>query len=57
MINPSGEEEFELLDFTGQRVWKGKQIEEQDFSVLQSGIYLLSVINGETKQTIKLIKE
>jgi hypothetical protein len=56
MKNPSGKEEFELLNIAGQTVWKGKLIEEQDFSALQSGIYLLSVINGDTKQTIKLMR-
>jgi Arylsulfotransferase (ASST) len=56
-VNPSGKEEFELLNITGQSIWKGKQIDQQDFSALRLGIYLLNVMNEETKQTIKLIKE
>ncbi|MEI8115211.1 MAG: aryl-sulfate sulfotransferase [Bacteroidia bacterium] len=57
LANPSGKEEFELLNITGQSIWKGKQIDQQDFSALRLGIYLLNVMNEETKQTIKLIKE
>ena len=38
-------------------IWKGKQIENNDFSTITSGIYFLKVSAGNFAQTIKLIKQ
>ncbi len=51
-----GNEFFELYNEIGQQIFSGKNIEKQDFSALQKGIYFLE-INGETTSKIKLIKE
>jgi hypothetical protein len=56
LVNPSGEEKFELMNITGQLVWKGTQIEQQDFSNLKSGIFILNISGSEQTQTVKLIK-
>ncbi len=54
--NVSGNENFNLYNEMGQQIFSGKNIEKQDFSYLQKGIYFLE-INGETINKIKLIKE
>jgi len=56
LVQPSGQEKFELLNITGQSVWKGEQIEQQDFSNLKSGIFILNISGSEQTQTVKLIK-
>ena len=56
LMNPSGEEEFELINTVGQVVWKGKHIEKQDFSSLKPSIYFLTISEKNTKQSIKLLK-
>lgn len=38
-------------------VWSGKQIAQQDFYDLTSGIYFLTILTDHAKQTLKLIKE
>jgi len=50
-------EYYELLNSTGQIVWSGKQINNQDFSSLTNGLYILRMYNGNTTQTTKLIKD
>jgi hypothetical protein len=57
LINTTGKEEFELMNIMGQSVWKGKNIEQQDFSNLGTGIYLLKINSQNNTQTIKLIKQ
>lgn len=57
LANSSGQEEFELLNAVGQSVWKGKQIDQQDFSGLDSGFFFLNIFDQNAKQTIKLIKK
>jgi hypothetical protein len=54
--NRIGDEDFELFNEVGQQIFKGNNIEKQDFSNLQKGIYFLK-INGEKSSQIKLIKE
>ncbi|MEO6167757.1 MAG: T9SS type A sorting domain-containing protein [Chitinophagales bacterium] len=53
----TGHEKFELLSTTGQLVWSGKHVEQQDFSELAAGWYFLNVKNEEGKQSIKLMKQ
>jgi hypothetical protein len=50
-------EYYELLNSTGQIIWTGKNIEQQDFSNLQNGIYFLKVSAQTGQQTLKLIKQ
>lgn len=45
-----------LTNLYGQVIWTGNDIEQQDFSYLISGIYFLTVDNGNDRQTFKLIK-
>jgi Protein of unknown function (DUF1566)/Secretion system C-terminal sorting domain len=54
--NTSGNETYQLYNEIGQKLFTGKNIENQDFSGLQTGIYFLEV-NGETPFKIKLIKQ
>jgi PKD repeat protein len=49
--------DYELYNFQGKLVYKGKSIENQDFSGLQKGVYLLKVKNNDLKKVIKLIKQ
>jgi hypothetical protein len=56
LLNSTGNEIYDLYDFMGKKVWSGKQIENQDFSNLTKGIYLMQIQNSEV-QSIKLIKQ
>jgi len=49
-------EYYELLNVTGQIIWKGKQITNQDFSALSDGLYFLKISNGNASHTMKIIK-
>jgi len=55
--NTTGLENYELYNSLGQRVWIGKNIDQQDFSHLQNGIYFLKVSTQTGQQTLKLIKQ
>jgi len=55
--NTSGLENYELHNSLGQVIWIGKNIEQQDFSFLQNGIYFLNVSTQTGQQTFKLIKQ
>ena len=56
-IKPSEQiENYELLNSFGQIVWTGKHINNQDFSFLPDGLYILKIRNGNSTQTTKLIK-
>jgi hypothetical protein len=50
-------EYYELLNSTGQIIWSGKQINNQDFSSLSNGLYFLRINKGNLTQTTKLIKD
>jgi hypothetical protein len=54
--NTSGNETYQLYNEIGQKIFTGKNIENQDYSGLSKGIYFLE-INGETTCKIKLIKQ
>ncbi len=47
---------YELINLTGQTFWTGKQINNQDFSSLTTGLYFLRIHKGNSTQTTKLIK-
>jgi hypothetical protein len=55
--NATGLENFQLLNAMGQTIWTGKNIEQQDFSQLQNGLYFLKVSTQVGQQSIKLIKQ
>ena len=55
--NSSGSENYELMNITGQTMWNGKLIEQQDFSALSKGIYFLKVNSENSTQVFKLIKK
>jgi len=52
-----GAETYNLNNLFGHTVWSGKHIEEQEFYYLPSGIYFLTIVNGPTRQTLKIIRE
>ncbi len=54
--NVTGNENYTLTNEIGQEIFSGKNIEKQDFSGLQNGIYLLQ-ISDKTSIVIKLIKQ
>lgn len=53
----SGGEEYHLINVYGQTMWTGKNIDQEDFSFLQPGLYFLQVARQTVKKTIKLIKQ
>lgn len=48
--------DYVLTTVNGQVVYKGKSIEEQDFSFFNDGIYMLSVITSEKILQCKVVK-
>ncbi len=54
--NTLGNENFTLTNVNGQSIYTGKNIQNQDFSALQSGIYFLKISNQENFSTQKMIK-
>ena len=57
LANSTGSEYFSLADITGHVVWSGKHIEQQDFSALAPGIYILQIESTKSVHTIKLIRK
>ena len=53
LTNTKGKEHFTLINYFGQIVWTGNNIEHKDFSELTCGLYFLKVDN----RTIKLMKQ
>lgn len=53
---PLGTEQYALLDATGRLIWSGRHIEEQDFSSLGTGAYVLRVTVGEAVRAFRLVK-
>ena len=49
----TGKEHFTLINYFGQIVWTGYNIEQKDFSELKCGLYFLKIEN----RTIKLVKQ
>ena len=54
--NSTGKETYQLLNSVGQMVWTGTHIEQQDFSSLNFGFYLLKVNTPGMVQTLKIMK-
>lgn len=55
VMNVKPNDNYELMNSLGQLIFSGKNINEQDFSELPKGIYILKV--QSTGSTIKLIKQ
>jgi hypothetical protein len=55
--NTSGNELYELTKIDGQLVWGGKFIEQNDFSYLPQGVYLLNIKADKSTETLKLFKK
>jgi hypothetical protein len=57
--NATDNEQYVLRNMLGQTIYRGQNIEGNDFSNLPQGVYLLSIIapKNNTIQTVKLIKE
>jgi len=47
---------FSLKSLSGNTLWAGKQVEQQDFSHLPSGVYFLTISSEDYLETHKLIK-
>jgi hypothetical protein len=54
--NTSGNEIYILINSMGQTIWTGKNIENQDFSYLTNGLYIIKVKLKNSTQTFKLIR-
>ncbi|NQW42415.1 MAG: sulfatase-like hydrolase/transferase, partial [Bacteroidetes bacterium] len=50
-------QKYEMLDYVGNSIYKGYQIEQIDFSYLPKGIYFVRSINQINNVLVKLIKE
>lgn len=48
---------YVLTNMNGQQIFAGKNIEVQDFSALNSGVYILTVWNNRDIKKYKIIKE
>lgn len=48
--------DFWLADLKGQRIFEGKDIQQQDFSSLEPGTYLLTIRKERQIKTVKVIK-
>lgn len=57
VANTTGKENYELINALGQIVWTGNAIEKQNFSDLTKGVYMLRVLNENSTQLVKLMKE
>ncbi len=55
--NAKGTEAVELIDNLGKVVWKGKNIEQYDFSGYTAGVYIIRVVADASTKIYKLIKE
>ena len=56
VLEASLNDNYELINSTGQTVWSGKQIENMDFSAVSAGIYFLKMKSDNTIKTTRLIK-
>ncbi len=55
--NTTGTENYQLINMMGQTIWVGIQVEKQNFSHLNSGIYYLNIATQNSTQTLKLLKQ
>jgi hypothetical protein len=53
LTNTTGKEIFTLINYFGQVIWTGINIEQQNFSYLSNGLYFLRI----DSRTIKLVKQ
>jgi hypothetical protein len=53
LTNTTGKEIFTLINYFGQVIWTGINIEQQNFSYLLNGLYFLRI----DSRTIKLVKQ
>ncbi len=54
--NSIASDEFELIDYQGNQIYKGSNIHQTDFSYLSNGIYFLKNITSYNR-SVKLVKE
>jgi len=54
--NSTGKEIYSLSNVEGKAIWSGVDIEQQDFSALPKGAYLLKVQLNRMTKTLKLFK-
>lgn len=57
VTNTTGSEIYELIGTMGNVIWKGKNINEKDFSYLPSELFILRIQTESAVQIIKLIKQ
>jgi hypothetical protein len=55
--NAKGNETYEVVNALGQTIWSGKNIQQNDFSGLTSGIYFLKIISGNSIQIEKVVRQ
>ncbi|MEI6575221.1 MAG: aryl-sulfate sulfotransferase [Bacteroidota bacterium] len=55
--NPSGSEYYFLANMMGQEVWRGKDLEQKDFSSLTHDVYFLKINSKNSFKVLKMIKE
>jgi hypothetical protein len=54
--NAEKNEQYDLTNSMGKRIWAGMRIEQQDFTNLAAGLYILKVKTPKSIRTIKLMK-
>lgn len=52
-----GDEIYFLFDATGRQLWSGAHIEQQDFSALRAGAYIVRIQDGSAFRTFKVMKQ
>ena len=57
VANTTGNETYQLRSVNGQIIWSGINVQNQDFSFLPSGIYVLNIRRDDLVQNVKLVKE
>jgi len=55
--NINSNTEFQLITPTGQVLFEGKNLNQQDFSGLNSGVYILKIFYENETKTLKLVKQ
>lgn len=53
----TGHEKYELSNEAGQLIWTGKHIEQQNFSMLETGWYFLKAKDQQSTKSFKLLKQ
>lgn len=56
IANAAGNEDYSLTGLNGTTIWNGKEIEKQNFSSLNNGIYVLKAESENKVQYLKIIK-